>query len=106
VGGSGKDYFVGNTTHSTFVAGSGNETISAAPGATNVFDFVKGQAGGQMLVENLFTPSQVTLDLSGYGGAKPTQLLTSGGLVVSLSDGTQITFENIHSGSVTKISSV
>jgi Ca2+-binding RTX toxin-like protein len=104
VGGSGKDLIIGNTTNDTFLAGSGNETITASPTAGNVFEFIYGQAGGKVLVQDLFSATQVSLDLEGYGGASPTQTLTKGGLVVSLSDGTQITFQNIHSD-ITKITS-
>ena len=104
VGGSGKDLIIGNATNDTFIAGSGNETITASPSAKNVFEFVDGHAGGTVLVRDLTSASQVSLLLSGYGGASPTQTLTKDGLVVSLSDGTKITFQNIHSD-ITKITS-
>jgi hypothetical protein len=102
--GSGKDPITGNPPSNTFLAGFGNATITAAPAARNVFEFINGQAGGKELVRDLFSVSQPSLDHSGYGGAGPAQKLAAGGLMVTLSAGTTVTFQHLRSNT-TKVTS-
>jgi hypothetical protein len=95
--GSGKDPITGNPPSNTFLAGFGNATITAAPAVRNVFEFINGQAGGKELVRDLFSVSQPSLDHSRSGGAGPAQKLAAGGLMVTLSDGTTVTFQHLRS---------
>jgi Ca2+-binding RTX toxin-like protein len=92
----------------TFVGSAGNTTVVASPGAnnggsnpTNLFEFIHDSAGGTELVQGLTSIGQVDLHLSGYAsndtGSVASQNNTGGNLNVTLTDGTQITFQNITS---------
>ena len=99
-GGSGSDQITGGSGKNTFVAGTGSATIAASPGGENVFEFVKGAAGGTELVIDLTKASQVHIDLDGYGEKEIKQALAGqthagGGVTITLSDHTSITFQNI-----------
>src|SRR5271165_2645739 len=99
-GGSGTDQVFGNGTDNTFVAGAGAATVSAIASANNLFQFINGAAGGTELVENLTNASQVHIDLDGYGknevkSAVAGQTTNGSSVTITLSDHTQVTFENI-----------
>jgi Ca2+-binding RTX toxin-like protein len=101
-GGSGSDQIFGSNGKSTFVAGTGSATITASPGSMNLFDFMKTLGGGSETVTGLTDPSQVHIDLSGYGKnevkyALAHQTTTDGSVTVTLSDNTTVTFQNIAS---------
>jgi Ca2+-binding RTX toxin-like protein len=96
--GPGADEITTGTAVDTVVAGTGTATISAL--GTPLFEFISGQAGGSDLVQNLTSVSQVNIHLQGYGGgeeayALANQSTSSGSLIVNLTDGTTITFQNI-----------
>ena len=100
-GGSGTDQIVGNGVDNTFVAGTGAATVSGLiVSASNLFQFINGAAGGTELVENLTNASQVHIDLEGYGknevkNALAGQMTNGSSVTITLSDHTQVTFENI-----------
>jgi hypothetical protein len=68
-----------------------------------VFAFIKGQAGGQTLVEGYYdgiNDSAIRIHLQGYGSnevnnALAGQTVSDGAVTLSLSDGTTITFQNV-----------
>jgi Ca2+-binding RTX toxin-like protein len=97
-GGSGSDQIIGGGGSNTFVGGTGSATITA--GASNLFEFIKGAAGGTDLVEGLTNASQVNIDLNGYGPneathAVATQTSAGGSVTITLTDNTTVTFQNI-----------
>jgi len=98
-GGPGKNSIIGGSGDDTFVAGSGQATIDASF-ANNTFLFIKGSAGGSELVQDLISPSQLLISLSGYGAGEENHILKSQtpvgtGVSITLTDNTQVTFENI-----------
>jgi Ca2+-binding RTX toxin-like protein len=114
--GSGSaDWLSVNTTVSssatTMIAGSGNDTLVAglAAGSTTMtggagsdaFVFFKQAVGGAHDVVNDFTASD-SVYIEGYGAGSAAALqaassVGSGGLTLTLSDGTTITFSNLTS---------
>jgi hypothetical protein len=101
---TGNETLSGSTvsgSNNTFVAGPGAATVIANPSATNLFEFIDGSAGGTEMVMGLSAIGQVNLHLSGYTsndtGSVASQNNAGGNLNVTLSDGTQITFQNIAS---------
>ncbi len=100
-GGSGSDQIFGGSGSNTFVAGTGTATVTASPG----FDeFVRlhedAWAVDRRLVTGLTDPSQVHIDLAGYGKnevkyALAHQTTADGSVTVTLSDNTTVTFQNI-----------
>jgi hypothetical protein len=99
-GGSGSDQITGGSGSNTFVAGMGTATVTASPGSMNVFEFMKTMGGGSETVTGLTDPSQVHIDLAGYGKnevkyALAHQTTTNGSVTVTLSDNTTVTFQNI-----------
>ena len=93
------DTFVGSAGNTTVVASSGANNGGSNP--TNLFEFIHDSAGGTELVQGLTSIGQVDLHLSGYAsndtGSVASQNNTGGNLNVTLTDGTQITFQNITS---------
>lgn len=101
-GGSGSDQIFGSNGNSTFVAGTGAATVTASPGSMNLFEFMKSMGGGSELVTGLTDPSQVHIDLSGYGQdevkyALAHQTTSNGSVTITLTDHTTVTFQNIAS---------
>jgi Ca2+-binding RTX toxin-like protein len=99
IGGSGADILEGGSGADTFVAGSGSATISAGS-SSDVFEFIKGQAGGQELVQGYLDASSIKIHLQGYApeqvaNALASQTVSNGSVTISLSDGTTVTFQNI-----------
>ncbi len=98
-GGAGKDLIIGGLGTNTYVGGAGQVTVNAA-GASNLFQFVDGSAGGTTLVNDLTNASQVHISLAGYGPNEAANAVANQGpsinsVAVTLSDNTTITFENI-----------
>jgi Ca2+-binding RTX toxin-like protein len=100
--GSGSDQITGSFGQSTFVLGTGSATITAFPSSSfkDVFDAIKGQAGGTDLVQGLTNASQLDIQLTGYQSNEASKALagqtTNGSSVtITLTDGTKITFDNI-----------
>lgn len=99
--GAGQDLLIGGFGFDTFVGGSGSATISAGLGG-QVFEFLNHAAGGTDLVQNIFDPSTIKIDLDGYGPgavakALASQTVSNGSLTIGLADGTQITFQDVTS---------
>jgi Ca2+-binding RTX toxin-like protein len=99
--GAGSDYIIGGFGNDTFVDGSGSATVQAGFG-DDVFEFIKGQSGGQTLIEGYydFTASAIRIHLQGYDSnevdnALDGQTVSNGSVTLSLSDGTTITFQNV-----------
>ena len=100
--GSGSDQITGSTGQTTFVLGTGNATITAIPNSSfaDLFDVTNGQAGGTDSVGGLTSASQLKIDLTGYGPNEVTHALdnqTTNGtsVVITLTDGTTMTFDHI-----------
>jgi Ca2+-binding RTX toxin-like protein len=99
--GSGKDLLIGGTGADTFVGGSGFATVMAGSGS-QVFEFINHEAGGTELVQGIFDPSSIKIDLVGYGHSEvshalASQTVTNGSVTIGLTDGTKVTFENVTS---------
>jgi Ca2+-binding RTX toxin-like protein len=97
--GPGQDQITGGLGADTYVGGAGQATVNAV-GSSNVFDFIHGAAGGTVLVNDLTNAAQVNINLTGYGPTEAANALagqTTDGtsVTLTLSDHTQITFENI-----------
>jgi Ca2+-binding RTX toxin-like protein len=100
VAGSGHDTMIGGSGHDTFVGGRGHADVLATNPGKDVFEFIKGEAGGKMVVDGITNAADVHIDLDGYGRREVQHALgsqTSNGssVTVSLSDGTRITFDSI-----------
>lgn len=101
-GGSGSDQITGGFGKNTFVAGAGAATVTAIPGSTNLFEFMKAVGGGSELVMGLTDASQVHIDLVGYPSdevryALAHQTTKDGSVTITLTDHTTVTFQNIAS---------
>ena len=99
--GSGNDQLIGGAGADTFVGGFGNATVTAGFGG-QVFEFINHQAGGNELVQGIFDPSSIKIDLEGYGSnevakALASQTVQNGSVTIGLTDGTKITFEDVTS---------
>jgi Ca2+-binding RTX toxin-like protein len=100
--GSGKDLLIGNAIGSdTFVGGSGSATVNAGFG-NNVFEFMKGHAGGAELVTGILSSTAIKIDLVGYGRGEVNHALANatvkhGSITIGLTDGTKITFQDVTS---------
>jgi Ca2+-binding RTX toxin-like protein len=101
------------SSSATMIAGSGNDTLIAgvAGGSTTMtggsgadaFVFFKQAAGGAHDVINNFTASD-SVYIEGYGPGsagllQATSSVGAGGLTLTLSDGTSVTFSNLTSAS-------
>ena len=99
--GSGKDLLIGGAGSDTFVGGSGHTTVQAGFGG-QMFEFINHAAGGTELVQGIFDPTSIKIDLVGYGAnavanALASQTTTSGSVTIGLTDGTKITFQDVTS---------
>jgi Ca2+-binding RTX toxin-like protein len=96
---SGKDLLIGGTGSDTFIGGSGQTTVQAGLGK-NVFQFINHAAGGTELVQGIFDPASIKIDLEGYGHneidqALASQTVTGGSVTIGLADGTKVTFQDV-----------
>ena len=73
----------------TVIGGTGASTITAGTG-TDVFTFIAGHGGGTETIKD-FTPPKDSINFLGSYTVPPTETLTPGGDVITLTDGTQIT---------------
>lgn len=99
--GSGKDLLIGGGGSDTFVGGSGAATVQAGFGK-QVFEFINQAAGGSEVVQGIFDPSSIKIDLVGYGAtgvadALASQTTSNGSVTIGLTDGTKITFDDVTS---------
>jgi hypothetical protein len=91
-----------SSTNNTFYAGSGSATISGGSGADNFLFFAERTAGtGRTDIITDFD-TRDTLFLSGYDSTQSAASIlhnaqiTAAGVTLSLSDGTKVTFSNLH----------
>jgi len=91
IGGSEAATVLGGSGSETLFGGSGTDTVTGGSG-NNVFDFVKGQAGGHELITNFNSAEQLTL--TGYASGSASVAVVSSSTVITLSDNTQITLQN------------
>jgi len=100
--GLGSDSLIAGTGSDTLHGGTGSATLTAGIGK-DVFVFVKGQAGGTDLVQSFNpAPNGDEVALLGYGPhaaqhALGTQQHAGGGTIITLPDGTKITFAGVAS---------
>lgn len=97
--GSGSDSLVAGSGADTLFAGTGSATMVAGTGA-DIFAFVKGQAGGADVIQNFGSAPGQKVSLQGYGPnavqqALQSQQLVGGSTVITLSDGTKVTFTGV-----------
>jgi Ca2+-binding RTX toxin-like protein len=87
---AGNDTLIGGPGNDVFVASGGNATMQAGSGA-NQFIFQHGQAGGNDLIMNF--NGNDGADFFGYGGNAVANIgVSAGSTIVTLTDGTRITF--------------
>ncbi|HUC17678.1 MAG TPA: calcium-binding protein [Acetobacteraceae bacterium] len=100
-GSHGLDSMYGGSGQDVMIAGLGGDIMLGGSGTAN-FEFIKGltSAGSTYDVFNDHAGDVVTL--SGYSGA-PTETSAGGNTVLSLSDGTRITFVGVAHGSLLNI---
>jgi hypothetical protein len=79
----------------TVIAGGGASTITAGSG-NDVFGFVDGHAGGSVVIIGFNASDNIAFGGYGYSATNvPTETVTSGGDVMTLSDGTTILFAGL-----------
>ena len=84
-----------NDGASTMVGGSGAATVTAGTGS-DVFGFVKGHAGGSETIVGFNSSDTLAFDGYGYSlGNAPAETVVNGNDVMTLGDGTTITFEGV-----------
>jgi Ca2+-binding RTX toxin-like protein len=104
-GGGNGDQLIGGSGKDEFVAGVGNSTLTAGSGQDD-FEFRRSMVGGNVLIQD-FKQGIDHIDLDGYGdranqNAVATQMHpTPTSTMVTLSDGTKITFADVTSLKVT-----
>jgi Ca2+-binding RTX toxin-like protein len=101
-GGQGDERMEGGTGRDNFIAGAGNDTIFATDGERDTFTFIRNEAGGSALIQNIYSADNVRIDLVNYGcyevrHALASQTTSGSSVTFSLTDGTEVTFENITS---------
>ncbi|HEX3983511.1 MAG TPA: hypothetical protein VHX12_07450, partial [Acidisoma sp.] len=95
LGNTGTAVITMNSGASTLIGGSGASTVTGGSGA-DVFGFVKGHAGGSETIYNF--DSRDNLAFGGYGYTAtnlPTETVMDGNDVMTLTDGTVVTFIGI-----------
>jgi hypothetical protein len=100
--GTGNETLTGSSVgggSDTFVASQGTTAVLVTPLDSNLFEFILGSAGGTMTEYGLTSIEQLDIHLSGYAsnslGSVASQNNSGGNLNITLTDGTQITFENL-----------
>jgi Ca2+-binding RTX toxin-like protein len=84
-----------NAGASTMIGGSGAATVIGGSGH-DVFGFVDGHAGGTITIENFNSTDNLAFGGCGYSLASPPmETIVGGNDVMTLSDGTEITFIGI-----------
>ncbi|GBR29865.1 outer membrane protein [Komagataeibacter oboediens DSM 11826] len=101
VAGNGNDTLIGGQGADTLQAGLGNDLLQAGNGTTE-FDFIKGQDGGNDIIQDFGRSAGNAVKLSGYdasAGAIQSMLdnatIAGGNTTVSLDDATRITFVGV-----------
>jgi Ca2+-binding RTX toxin-like protein len=103
IAGAGNETLTGSSVgggNDTFVGGSGSATMAANTSDTNLFGFVSRSGSTSAdLVTGLSDVSQAHVHLSGFDTNDildvTSQNVVGGSLLVTLKDGTQVTFQNI-----------
>jgi Ca2+-binding RTX toxin-like protein len=91
VAGTGNDTLIAGTGADTLVGSSGTALMVSGTGAGDTFSFTNGQAGGSDTITGFKATD--TLQLNGYGTTPITsESLIGGSTVVTLNDGTTLTF--------------
>ena len=92
------DQLIGGLGNDTLVGGVGTTTLTGGAGQ-NVFEFTKVLGGGSATVTDFTSSDSVVLQ--GYGGTVPTPTASGSNTILSLSDGTKITFLNVSTSALT-----
>ncbi|GAN96179.1 outer membrane protein [Komagataeibacter europaeus NBRC 3261] len=101
VGGSGNDTLIGGSGHDTLQAGTGDDLLMAGSAKTE-FEFIKGKAGGNDIIQDFGKSAGNVVTLAGYD-AKSSSIqamldnatISGGNTTVSLTDDTRITFVGV-----------
>ena len=96
--GKGHDFFKTGTGKAHVTLGGGSATVDGGSGAStitagtgkDIFEFIAGHGGGTEVIKD-FSLTKDHIKLSGHYTAPPTEKLTAGGDVITLTDGTQVT---------------
>ncbi|AHI26733.1 hypothetical protein BGC31_11995 [Komagataeibacter xylinus] len=99
--GSGNDTLIGGSGYDTLRAGTGDDLFVAGSAQTE-FDFIKGKAGGNDIIQDFGKSAGDVVKLSGYD-AKTSSIqamldnatIAGGNTTVSLTDNTRITFVGV-----------
>lgn len=101
VAGRGNDTLIGGQGADTLQAGLGNDLLKAGSGTTE-FDFIKGQDGGNDIIQDFGRSAGNAVKLSGYDTSASSiqamldnATIAGGNTTVSLGDATQITFVGV-----------
>ena len=94
----GHDFFKTDTGKAHVTLGGGTATVQGGTGAStvtagtgrDVFEFIAGHGGGTEVIKD-YSAHKDKIDIRGHYTAPPTEKLTPGGLVITLTDGTQVT---------------
>jgi len=92
--GSGDTEIVGGWGNDRFVAGLGDSTIMGGPGK-DVYAFIKGASGGHDIIWGFDSNDEIVLEGYGKGAVKAalsSQVQVSGGVQITLTDSTTVTF--------------
>ncbi len=92
VGAGSSATLIGGSYWNYFIAGAGSATMEGGAGH-NFFQFVSGQDGGTNLITNWNADDQI--DLMGYTSSQVQETVSGGSTVITLSDGTKITVQNV-----------
>jgi len=96
--GGGANVIGGGAANEVFVAGRGQATMFGGAGADS-FVFVNGRAGGQVVLGDFNQAAGDRVLLQGYAGGAAAALagasVGGGSTVLSLSDGTRVTFQGV-----------
>jgi Ca2+-binding RTX toxin-like protein len=99
-GTTGSELFVGGSGNDTLIAGGGSDTFTGGAGA-NYFTQVMSHATGGSLTITDFSATD-TFGLYGYGtAAEQAAVSAATGSVISLADGTTITFSGVKVSAIT-----
>ncbi|WP_408886877.1 calcium-binding protein, partial [Komagataeibacter swingsii] len=99
--GSGNDTLIGGSGYDTLRAGTGDDLFVAGSAQTE-FEFIKGKAGGNDIIQDFGKSAGNVVKLSGYD-AKTSSIqamldnatIAGGNTTVSLTDNTRITFVGV-----------
>jgi len=89
---------VGGQFYNYFLSGNGNAVMvgGVGPNSHNFFQFIAGEDGGTNIITNWGAQgAHDEIDLVGYQPSQVSEQTVNGSTVITLSDGTKITVQNM-----------